>query len=116
MLAMLNKDGPQPPGQPPKQPDDPHASSNLFSGGGGWKARKTRLASDNDFGGDGDFAFGAQEIEKKKPAPVPAAQRQKSVMEGDGLFGASDMMDKAGDKKPTKVGLFDNDEDQEELE
>lgn len=37
-------------------------------------------------------------------------------MEGDGLFAAGDMMAGAGDKKPTKVGLFDNDEDNEEVE
>lgn len=40
----------------------------------------------------------------------------KSVTDGPGLFGADDMIDKANDRKPTKIGLFDNDEDQEELE
>lgn len=37
-------------------------------------------------------------------------------MEGDGLFGTGDMIGGGADKKPTKIGLFDNDEDNEEVE
>ena len=96
----------------PKKADDPYTSSNLFSAQPAWKQRKTKLAQENEFGGDGKFNSGAKDVEKH----VPAAQRMNSVIDGPGLFGADDMIDKAYDWKPTKIGLFDNGEDHEQLE
>lgn len=67
---------------------------------------------DDGFGGGGDFASGFTENE---PPPRSAADRVKSVTDGPGLFGDNDMLSSAKDKKPTKIGLFDDEEDQDTL-
>jgi len=69
------------------------------------------MASENDFGGDGVFADGAQQQTMTK-------MKEKTVIEG-GLFGNADMKDEVKDSHAGAsrvLGLFDDPDDQAELE